>query len=228
MVARSSMVPASRFLVLALLLMAPVASPALAQPRLFVGGDLFADVKRFSGDPTTNTLDGTRIGGGAETGVALTAHWNVLIAVDSGRTTTTSRPVPIGVLAVPVGVATPISAFTSQVSNRITATSVLIGYRIPVHRRLGVGVSGGLSFLHVRRDFTTIRSPAAAAAPALVIRPYTLLDNVAAASLDGECIIDLTSHLALVPRVRAHAFSLSSSGPSGFAIRPGIGGRWTF
>jgi hypothetical protein len=31
-----------------------------------------SDVKRFSGDPTTGTLDGTGIGGGAEAGVALT------------------------------------------------------------------------------------------------------------------------------------------------------------
>jgi hypothetical protein len=114
------------------------------------------------------------------------------------------------------------------VSNRITATSVLVGYRIPVRRRLAVGVQGGISFLHVRRSYTTIRSPAVVATPALVIRPYQLLDNVAAASLDGELVIDLTSHLALVPRVRAHAFSLSIGGPSGFTIRPGIGARWTF
>jgi hypothetical protein len=89
-------------------------------------------------------------------------------------------------------------------------------------------VLGGLSFLHVRRDFTTIRTPPVAAAPALVIRPYTLLDNVAAASLDGDFVIGLTSHLSLVPRVRVHAFSLSGGGPSGFVIRPAIGARWTF
>jgi hypothetical protein len=218
----------SRFLLLPLLCVAAVARPAVAQPHLFVGGDFFADVKRFSGEPSTNTLDGTGTGAGAETGVALTDHWSVLIAVDSGRTTTTTRSVPIGVLATPVGVAAPITAFSSQVGNRITATSVLVGYRISGRRRLAVEVFGGLSFLHARRDFTTIRTPPVAAAPALVIRPYTLLDNVAAASLDGDFVIGLTSHLALVPRVRAHAFSLSNGGPSGFVIRPGIGARWTF
>ena len=86
---------------------------------------------------------------------------------------------------------------------------------------------GGLSFLHVRRGFTTIRTPPAAA-PALVVRPYTLLDNVAAATVDGDFVIGLTSHLSLVPKVRVHAFSLSSGGPSGFVIRPAIGARWTF
>jgi hypothetical protein len=216
-----------RLLLLALFV-AVVARPAIAQPHVFVGGDLFADMKRFSGDPTTNTLDGNSVGAGAETGVAFTNHWSILIAVDNGRTTSTSRPIPIGVLAAPVVVATPVSAFRSQASNRITATSVLVGYRIPVRRRLAVGVLGGLSFLHVRRDYTTIRPSAVAAAPALVIRPYQFIDNAAAASVDGEFVIDLTSHLAFVTRVRAHAFSLSSGGPSGFAIRPGIGARWTF
>jgi hypothetical protein len=220
----------SRFLLFPLFFVAAVARPAVAvaQPHLFVGGDLFADVKRFSGEPTTNTLDGTGIGAGAETGVALTDHWSVLIAVDGGRSTTTTRSIPIGVLAAPVGVTTPITAFSSQVSNRITATSVLAGYRISGRRRLAVEVLGGLSFLHVRRDFTTIRTPPVAAAPALVIRPYTLLDNVAAASVDGDFVIGLTSHLAVVPRARVHAFSLSSGGPSGFVIRPGIAARWTF
>jgi hypothetical protein len=218
----------SRFLLLSVLFVAAVARPAAGQPHLFVGGDFFSDVKRFSGDPTTNTLDGTGIGAGAETGVALTDRWSVLIAVDGGRTTRTSRSIPIGILAAPAGVTTPITAFSSQVSNRITATSVLVGYRIPGRRRLAVEVLGGLSFFHVRRDFTTIRTPPVAAAPALVIRPYTLLDNVAAASLGGDLVIGLTSHLAVVPRVRVHAFSLSSGGPSGFVIRPGVGARWTF
>ena len=40
--------------------------------------------------------------------------------------------------------------------------------------------------------------------------------------------LDLTRHLALVPEVRAHAFSLNGGGPSAFVLRPGLAVRWTF
>jgi hypothetical protein len=57
--------------------------------------------------------------------------------------------------------------------------------------------------------------------------PTELTDNVPAATVGAEAAIELTTHLAAVPEVRAHAFSLNG-GPSAFAIRPGIAVRWSF
>jgi hypothetical protein len=206
---------------------------AHAQQHMFVGGDLFADAKRFSGDPSTNTLDGTALGGGLEGGVLLMDHVTLRVDVGIGGRTTTSTPIPIGVLALPVGVtAPPISAVRSAVTNRILSTNVLFGYQFTVRDRVHVGALGGLSFLHVTRDYNII-SPIAlslvdAAMVALVVRPYTQVDNVPAATIGGEFVFDVTGHLAVVGRLQAHAFSLSNGGPGGFAIRPGVGGRWTF
>jgi hypothetical protein len=208
------------------------ALPAVAQGRLFVGGDLFADAKRFSGDPSTNTLDGTAFGGGAEVGVVLNDHFSLRVRVGVGGKTTTSTPIPIGVLALPVGATAPISAFRSQVASRLISTDALFGYQFAVRERVHIGAVGGLSFIHMTRDFSTTGPVALpqvdAAAAALVVRPYTLIDKVPAATVGGEVAVDLTRRLAAVGRMEAHAFSLSSGGPSGFAIRPGAGVRWTF
>jgi hypothetical protein len=53
-------------------------------------------------------------------------------------------------------------------------------------------------------------------------------DTISAATIGMEARIRLSTHLAVVPEVRASAFRLSGAGPSGFAIRPGVGVRWTF
>jgi Outer membrane protein beta-barrel domain len=204
------------------------AHPATAQPQFFVGGQVIADVKRFSDTGASTPLSGTAWGGGGEAGVFVTPNWGVGVSLDAERPTNTSSAIPIGALAAPAG--SPLSSFRSQVTNRITATSVLLGYRFPVQARVRVGALGGLAFLHVSRDYTTIGPPSSAAAPiaALVMRPLTQVDNVAAATVGGENAIDLSLHARLIGDVRVHAFSLSGGGPSGFAIRPSLGVRWTF
>jgi hypothetical protein len=208
-----------------------VTRPAHAQQRLFVGGDLFADAKRFSGDPSTNTLDGTAFGGGGEAGVLLKDHFSLRVHVGASRRTTASTSIPIGVLAVPVGVTAPISAFRSQVTNRLISTDVLFGYQFTVRERVHIGALGGLSFLHVTRGYSTVGPvavPLVVPVGALIIRPYTQIDEVPAATVGGEVAVDLTRHFAAVGQLRAHAFSLSNGGPGGFAIRPGAGARWMF
>ena len=64
--------------------------------------------------------------------------------------------------------------------------------------------------------------------PTFVTETGQQVDNVPAATVGAEVALALTSHLAAVPAIRAHAFSLSGGGPSGFVIRPGIVIRWTF
>jgi hypothetical protein len=220
-----------RILLLTGVLMA-MAIPAHAQARLFVGGDVFADARRFSGDPSTATLDGTALGGGAEVGVVLNDHFSLRVRVGFGGKITTSTPIPVGVLALPVGVTAPISAFRSQVTNRMISTDALFGYQFAVRERIHIGAMGGLSFVRMTRDYDTVGPVALpqvdAAIGTLVVRPYTQVDNVPAATVGGEVAVDLTRHLAVFGQLEAHAFSLSSGGPSGFAIRPGAGTRWTF
>ena len=209
-----------------------LAQPAFAQSRTFVGGAVLADIKKFSGDPSANTLDGTAVGGGAEAGVMVNDHVSLRVTADVGGKTTTSTPIPIGVLALPTRITAPLTAFRYVTSNRIVATNVLLGYAFPLRDRVRASAVGGLSLLHVTRDFsmtgpTPLERLPAALAP-LIVRPHSLIDNVSAATVGAEVAFDLTRHLAVVPHLQVTAFSLTAGGPGGFAIRPGIGGRWTF
>jgi hypothetical protein len=232
---RAVMLEAVWALTTAMLLL--LASSASAQTRGFVSGDLFADLKRFSTADTTNSLNGNAIGAGFEGGIFLAPEWSLSVVLDLGRTTTGSRPIPIGVLASVDASSIPIR-FQSQTTNRIIATSVLVGYHVAIRQRMHLGALAGVSFLHVTRAFNALppvplassaaSSPAFAVGPALIVRPYMVVDNVPAATVGGELAIDLARHFALVPELRAHAFSLSGGGPSGFAIRPGLAARWIF
>jgi hypothetical protein len=233
---------------LVLIVTAAAACPVAAQTRVFVAGGMFADIKRFSGDASTPTLDGNAVGGGARAGVIVSERWSVSLDVDFGASTTTTAALPIGVLSPLDRAAAPIALFRSRITNRLVATSALLGYHAPSGHRVRPAVFGGLTFMHVIRRFdTTIPPPIAYPAssfsvqpdgivvtqaagsplPSLVVRPHEEVDNVPAATIAAEAAIDLNSHLAAVPEVRAHTFSLSG-GPGGFAIRPGIAIRWTF
>jgi hypothetical protein len=209
-----------------------LAQPAFAQSRMFLGGAVLADIKKFSGDPSTNTLDGTAVGGGAEAGVIVNDHVSLRVTVGVGGKTTTSTPIPIGVLALPARITAPLTAFRYVTSNRIVATNILLGYTFPLRDRIRASAVGGLSLLHVTRDYsmtgpTPVSRLPAALAP-LIVRPHTVIDNVPGATVGAEVAFDLTRHIAVVPHLHVTAFSLSAGGPGGFAIRPGIGGRWTF
>src|SRR5712692_11420209 len=77
-----------------------LAAPAWAQSPLFLSGDVFADVKRFSGDTTSLPLDGTALGAGARIGTRLALPWTVELGVDAGRFTTTLHDVPVALVAL--------------------------------------------------------------------------------------------------------------------------------
>jgi hypothetical protein len=207
-------------LLVAVLLVLPRA--AGAQSRVFVGGDLFGDVKRFSGDPTTNTLDGTAIGGGVHLGAYITPHWNLRVALGVEKGTTHSAPIPINVLFPVADI--PISSLRSEVTNRIISTSVMLGYQFPLGSRASCGALGGMAFLHVRRAYSTSGPQPLLA---LVIRPYSLVDYAPAAEGGGEFTVEVTHRLALAAELRTQAFSLNN-GPSAFALRSGLVARWLF
>ena len=227
-----------RTLALAFTLTLAIARPALAQSNVFVGGGMFADLKRFSGDPATTTLDGNGIGGGGQIGVMVSDRWNIRLALDIGSTTTRSSSTTIALPVIydftALGLVAPPQSlvFSTETANRLFATSVLLGYQTAGTRRVRPGVFGGLTFMHVTRRVTLPNVLPLATTQLATIFPLVdtqeRIDNVPAATVGAEAAIELTPHFAAVPEVRAHAFSLSGGGPSGFVIRPGIAVRWTF
>jgi len=126
------------------------------------------------------------------------------------------------------------------------ATSVMLGFRPATTGRVHPEMLGGLTFAHFTRtvdaivptvltprlvfgsDASTAFSEVTFLTQSLVARPHELVDNVPAATVGFNLAFDLTRHLALVPEVRAHVFSLNSEGPSAFVLRPGLAVRWMF
>ena len=64
-----------------------LSEPALAQTRVFLSVDAFADARRFSGDPSSK-LNATRVGGGGNVGLLVTERWDARAEVEVGGTTT--------------------------------------------------------------------------------------------------------------------------------------------
>lgn len=191
-----------------MLLLMLLPQPARAQARLFVSGDVFADHHRLSGDSAA-TREATEVGWGAGAGLLVTDRWDVRAEVAIGGTTTNTRPL----LA-------PVTAFQARTRNRIAATSALVGFHTPFGSRVQLTVVGGMSFLNVKTSVDSI--PAR-----VVIEPRTRVDNVAAPTVGIEIPIVLFQGVTVVPGLRAHAFSLGRNGGGGFAIRPGVGIRWS-
>jgi hypothetical protein len=220
-----------------------------AQAQVFASGAAFSDIKRFSGDPSNSTLDGTTFGGGARVGMFVAPRWSVEVGIDVGARTTKTRSLTIGGLippvSFPIGILPPVFSFQSSTTNRFIATSVMLGFRPATSGRVHPEFLGGLTFVHFARTFDTIgptpldsglvrflTTPELSAVytqvQTLVVRPQKAVDNVPAATVGFNLALDLTRHFALVPEVRAHAFSLNSGGPSAFVLRPGLAVRWVF
>jgi hypothetical protein len=247
-----------RLSLIALAVVLIAASSAHAQ--VFASGAAFGDIKRFSGDPSNSTLDGTAFGGGARVGMFVAPRWSIEVGVEAGASTTKtmSRSIgrltpPIGVdlaalgltSSFPIGILPPVFSFESRTTNRLIATSVMLGFRPATTGRVHPEFLGGLTFVHFTRTFDTsgptpldsglVRfgtTPGLSAiytqVPTLVVRPQKAVDNVPALAVGFNLALDLTRHLALVPEVRAHAFSPNSGGPSAFVLRPGLAVRWIF
>ena len=227
------------------------AVPAVAQTRVSVAGDMFADIKRFSGDPTS-TLDGNGIGGGAEMALIVSDRWSMRFGVEVGSTTTRSTTDIFDAFTLlrqnltALGLTMPApQRLRLDTATRLIASSVLLGYHVPAAGRVRPAIFGGLTFMHVRRRITVpvamgnvLSFSDVTNLPFAIANPFPFpsfttvtrqqIDNVPAATVGAEVALALTSHLAAVPGIRAHAFSLSGGGPSGFVIRPGIAVRWTF
>jgi hypothetical protein len=211
-----------RTLVLVLLTALGGVSPVSAQSHVFLTGDVFADLKRFSSTSDgTSPLNGNAVGGGGSVGVIVADRWSLELALEPASSTTRTTPIPIRIL-LPTPITVVPSRLQSETTTRLFAASTLFGYHWASGHRVRPGVMGGLTFLHARRRETTI-----ALVPPIALPSTVLTDNVPAATVGAEVALQLTSHLEAVPEIRAHTFSLSG-GPAGFSLRPGGAVRWTF
>ena len=198
-----------------------VACSAVAQSAAsqhpYVSVSAIADVKRFSGDPATNVLDGQTAGIAAAFGSSLGARWDLEVGVDAPRDSTNSRPRVVTVRREVI-------TLQSRTRNRALSFDALIRFRARQRGRLQMGYLGGLSFLRLQRQFDTV---APADTPeALVPRPTELLSYGAAPTIGVDAHLALTDHLLVVPAIRVSAFNFD--GVSGVLLRPRIGVGWVF
>jgi hypothetical protein len=226
---------------------------AAAQPAAYITGSAFADMKRFSSSSGINyygndgqqfSLDGTGAGGGLRIGTFLNPRWSLELAVDIGAMTKSSLPDPYRLLAIPV----PVGIRQLKVSTKFVTVSTTIGFHPAARGAVRLGYLAGLSFIRetYKSDYPSfgvpvplfstggsalggaIGSPVVFPPPTFVVRTVTQKNNATGAILGFEAAIDLASHIAVVPEIRAVTFSTPNSGPAVFFIRPGVAVRWNF
>jgi hypothetical protein len=226
----------------ALLCVVACATPARAQARVYVTGDVFAEVIRLSRatvtpEPVNGTADlvtpqdGVTLGGGARIGAFFSPIWSLELGVDMGKAIRDERTRTFGFgSGLPVTV--PSLQYRSRTSQRFTATSVLVGYHPVVRGRIQPGFRGGVSFMRTEREFTIASISTLTLTPilpprvivpgfSLVTNEYRTVSLGLAATAAAEAAIDLTDHLAVVAEMRALA-----GGLSGIVLRPGGAVRW--
>jgi hypothetical protein len=234
--------------VFACLALCACAQPARAQTRIYVTGDVFAEIARFSRATTSPEIlavvqdaspgDGVTIGGGGRIGAFFTPSWSLELGLDIGRTISEERTQSIrqliGAIFPPFPPA-PLQ-YQSRTSHRFSASSVLLGYHPPARGRIQAGFRGGVSFRQTERTFTTANTsfsfsslPTLPGGFPVVVDPrisvvtaeYTTVSNGLTATLAAETAINVSDSFAIVPEIRAHA-----GGTGAFFLRPGIAVRW--
>jgi len=197
------------------------ARSADAQPQpsegVYVSASALVEVKRFSGDPTTNKLDGQAFGGAFALGTSLGTRWDLEVGVDTARVTADVQQRSVTVQRKTI-------TLQSRTRNRAMSVATLIRLRTAPHGRVQVGYLGGLSFVRLQRQFDTL-APAGTAA-ALVPRPFETVDYGAAPTVGIDARVVIAAHLSVVPAIHVSAFDFHDT--SGVLVRPRIGIRCTF
>jgi hypothetical protein len=220
------------------------ARPARAQTRVYVEGDVFAEMPKFSRlvavpdsfgtSDITVPPDSITAGGGGRVGVFLSPEWSVELGVDVGRTLANSRTT---IIQGPPGLTPPAAPqpYTSGTTNSYGATSVLLGYHLPSHGRMHVGLLGGLSFMH---RVSSYDSPSVSTTTGYLVVPpsqvpalvttmtvtnteYDVTNNVLTATVGAEAAIDVSDRVSIIPEIRVHA-----GGIGAILLRPGVAVRW--
>ena len=214
---------------------------ASADTRIYVSGDLFAEITRLSRTiaPDSTTIgdladpgDGVTIGGGGRIGAFFAPAWSLELGLDVAREVSEERTLS---LRQPIGFPLPAPSlqFQSRTRHRFSATSVLLGYHPPARGRIQAGFRGGVSFVHVERSLTSASISTLIVVPTLpggllgsprasvVTSELTFITNGLSGTVAAEAAISVSSHFAVVPEVRVLA-----GGLGGILIRPGFAARW--
>ena len=217
------------------------AQPAWAQTRIYVSGDVFAEVIRLPQQTLPpeivtidgRTPDGVTAGGGARIGAFFSPAWSLELGVDLGKEISDTKTIPV---AIPAGFPFPSTppSYQSRTSNRFSATSVLIGFHPPARGRAQAGFRGGLSvmrtdasFTYVSTSFSSSTISSSPIGPVIVPPTISLTTNQLTslgygmyATVAGEIAVSVSSHFAVVPEVRAHINTNT------LLVRPGVAARW--
>jgi hypothetical protein len=218
------------------------AGPADAQTRVYVSGDVFAEIIQLSRtrvvpalvDSTAEALtppDGVTLGGGARIGAFFSPVWSLELGVDVGKEVREERSLsirnPISPLLPP-----PTLQYESRTSQQYLATSILAGYHPVVRGRVRPGFRGGISFMRSERAFTVATASSLTftpAVPGVIVVPtvtlftneYTAVTYGLTATVAAEAAIELSRRFAVVPEMRALA-----GGLGGIVLRPGVAAQW--
>jgi hypothetical protein len=200
------------------MLVLPCAARAQAVPEsAYVTGGVFADVKRFSGDPGESILDGNAAGGAIAVGTHIGSHWDLQLGLDMTGFSRTERPRVITLQKETF-------TLTSVVENQVISVATLLRYRATPHGRVRLGYLAGLSFIRLDRRFHT---EAAEGTPnGLIPKPDEAVDYSAAPTVGLDARIAMTGHLSIVPGIHACVFRFGND--SGLLVRPRVGIRWAF
>ena len=214
--------------------------PASADTRIYVSGDLFAEITRLSRTvgPDSTTVsdiaepgDGVTIGGGGRIGAFFAPSWSLELGVDVAKEVREERTLS---LREPIGIVlpTPSLRFQSRTRHQFSASSVLLGYHPPARGRIQAGFRGGVSFMHVERSLTSASISTVTTLPTLpgglpavrfdvVTSELTFITNGLSGTVAAEAAISVWNRFAIVPEVRVLA-----GGLGGILIRPGFAARW--
>jgi hypothetical protein len=213
---------------------------ASADTRVYVSGDLFAEITRLSRTigPDSTTFgdiadpgDGVTIGGGGRIGAFFAPSWSLELGLDVAKEVSEERTLS---LRPPIGLALPAPSlrYQSRTRHRFSASSVLLGYHPATRGRIQAGFRGGVSFMHVERSLTSASISTVTVLPTLpgglpasridvVTSEFTFITNGLSGTVAAEAAIGVSSHFAVVPEVRVLA-----GGLGGILIRPGFAARW--
>ncbi len=215
------------------------AIPAAAQPSagtVFVSAAALAVIDEApdaaaAGLLPANDTGGTVAGGALGLGVHLTPRLSVRAEMHLAGRVKKERQLPgiLGGATSPFGGGSSVFTVTQTVGTTREATPVfaLLAYHLTA-ARVSVEFAGGLGLVRqsVTSTFDTVVSGAGLSVgsfpPSLPRTQVSASGYHAVAVVGADAAVSATSHLAVVPQVRAYVLN------GGLSLRPGLGLRWTF
>ena len=211
-------------------------STVSAQPAGYVSGTAFADIRQFGsnqavllgGSEDGESFDTTGVGGGLRIGTFLHPRWSLELGVDASSTETMVVQDQAVILIYP-----PVPPRERKSSSSFMNVSTMVGFHPAAMGRVRLGYRAGFSFVRAtyKSDYSiypyplaelisgtnfppNLSGPRGSAIATILPRAttFTQKHNVGALTLGFEAAIDLASRFAIVPEVRALAFSAPGSG----------------